>query len=73
MNKVDLLADKTFITEYEGYNVAGKIASKIERVLEQVCKDTYNNQYVVTVTVRRLADDVSSNPDEMEEDNAEFE
>lgn len=48
------VADRTFISLDEGYNEDGRIGRLIEEVLDEAITDTYNNIYVVRVTVTEL-------------------
>lgn len=48
------ILDKTFLTEDESYMPSEKIASKIEICLEELEMDTYNEEYVVRVTVDKV-------------------
>jgi len=59
MSPNDVLMDKTFVTADEEYLPAVRIGEQIETALARVLTDSYNVQYVVTVTVRKIADDTS--------------
>ena len=49
------LADKTHVTEDEEFNPAAKIATLVEYMLErQLQLDTYNNEYVIRITVDKV-------------------
>lgn len=45
------ILERTFLTEDEDYNPAGKLAEQIEAVLVRLELDAYAKQYVVRVTV----------------------
>jgi len=49
------LDDKTFITyDEEGSSVESRIARRIEEVLTALNLDTYNEQYVIRITIDRI-------------------
>lgn len=53
------ILDKTFLTEDEGYDPAGKIAEQVENALRNLRPklDPYNEQYIVRVTVDKVDPD----------------
>lgn len=63
------LLDKTIMTEDEGWNLAFGIASQIREHLKRLKLDSYNNQYVVRVTV----DQVDERVEEVNEEDKEEE
>lgn len=55
----------TWLTRDEEYNAEEHMAERLENALKSLKLDTYNGEYVVTVTVAQ----VSPDPDEPPEDD----
>jgi hypothetical protein len=49
------LATRVYLTQDEEYNVPGHIADKVRRFLETLQLDTYNQRYVIKVTVDKVS------------------
>ena len=58
------LLDKTTLTEDEGFRVPSEIGDWVERWMETLNIDSYNKQYVISLTV----DEVDDNPPEKAEE-----
>jgi hypothetical protein len=48
------LLDKTYTIEDEEFQAEGRIAAEVRNQLEELKLDTYNNTYVVRVTVDKV-------------------
>lgn len=61
------ILDKTFLSEDEGYDLAGAIGEEVEKALWNLRPklDSYNEQYVVRVTVDKVDPD---EPEPVEDD-----
>jgi hypothetical protein len=60
-----MLATRVYLTQDEEYNVSGHIADKVRRFLETFQLDTYNERYVIEVTVDKVSPaDPETDPDE---------
>lgn len=59
------LTTRVYLTQDEEYNVSGHIAEKVRRFLETLQLDTYNERYVVKITVDQVSPaDTNTDPDE---------
>ncbi len=58
------LLDDTFTTDDEEWNPPRRIAQKIEDLLGALAMDTYNEEYVVRITVDKVDRPVATEDDE---------
>jgi hypothetical protein len=49
------LGTRLYLTQDEEYNAPGHIADKVRRFLETLQLDTYNERYVVKITVDKVS------------------
>jgi hypothetical protein len=54
-NERSSLGTRLYLTQDEEYNVPGHIADKVRRFLETLQLDTYNERYVIKVTVDQMS------------------
>jgi hypothetical protein len=59
-NERSSLGTRLYLTQDEEYNVPSHIADKVRRFLETLQLDTYNERYVIKVTVDQVS---PTNPD----------
>lgn len=64
-----MLEAKSFVTGDEEYMPGTRIGEAVEKMVDRVAKDTYNNRYVVTVVITRLDDGSEPDPDEPEDED----
>lgn len=55
LNEDSRLGTRVYLTEDEEYGVPSHIADKVQRFLETLQLDTYNERYVVKITVDKVS------------------
>lgn len=62
------ILDKTFLAEDEGWNLPVSISRQIVSHLRSLRMDSYNNKYVIRLTVDVIDDELPETPDDDEEE-----
>lgn len=65
----DKIAEVVFVTEDEQYRPDIDIAEKVRELLEKHLMDTYNNRYIVRVSVLKTTDELPEAEEPVPEDD----